>query len=107
MSLRRSGKFAPAGGVVYCIISNVGPSPVDVTATIYDLVGAGIAPDLETCDGTYNGALAAGRSCYSAKSGPVGGARCTFDASSSKVRAELLVLEAGGIPVSNLPATKK
>jgi hypothetical protein len=93
------------GGQLECVISNVGTTPVRFTVTLYSSPdGAALTPSVDTC-AVLLGALPAGQTCVVSLGAPVA-ARCTVEASSSKVRALLRVLNSGEIPIA-VPLTRK
>ena len=95
----------PAGGLGRCTVSNVGTAPINLTGTLYDNAGSVKAPLGSECVDVYAGVLPAGVTCIIVVGpGPV---RCVINASSSKVRAVLVVTNAANDITASEPATKK
>jgi hypothetical protein len=95
-----------SGQTVLCMVSNVGTAPMNVAVTLHDSSGAALTPAADSCN---NVALPAGWSCDVDMSpsdfAPV---RCAVDASSSKMRAALVVYRnSDSSVVVSVPATKK
>jgi hypothetical protein len=95
-----------ATSTLWCSITNVGPSPIDITVTGYNQSGVLVVPLNDVCGLGFGGVLPAGQTCHSIFSGPKE-IRCAFNASSSKVRAHLMINDNAGDTISSVPATKK
>jgi len=115
------GVIAPAEAVTYhtplarsvafanesleCRVSNVGTTPVSVSVTAYNTGGVALPLPFDGCSGI----LPAGASCAVALDNTVNQiARCSFDVSSGKVRAALVVVDfSTTLWKQVIPATKK
>ena len=90
-----------------CTVSNVGTTPVDVTVTLLDVLGAPVTTGVSNvCIAGFGGVLPPGATCGAAYVGALF-ARCTVTASSSRIRAALTVLDSTGRMTLSVPATKK
>jgi hypothetical protein len=86
-----------------CVVSNVGTTPIDLTVTFFDVTGASVAPVYNGCGSS----VAAGASCLVLLDGTVTQfARCSVNASSSKIRAAL-ILDNSAATLLSVPATRK
>jgi hypothetical protein len=93
------------GGNLTCTVSNVGTTPVKFSVTLHSRQdGNVLAPELDDC-AVFFGVLPEGQTCEVALTPPAA-ARCTVEASSSKVRAVLWVLNSGEAS-SPIPLTRK
>jgi hypothetical protein len=94
---------AQTGEIAACYVSNVGTKPIDVTVTLFDNAGSVVTPTNNGCN--VLGTLSPQQSCEVTKVGyaPV---RCTVEASSSKVRTLMGIVESGKMRLG-VPATKK
>src|SRR5262245_1713296 len=93
-----------SGDQLGCYVTNVDTRPVTVTVTLRDELGAPFSLSAETCVSVPT--LAAGQTCFILRAPAPGYGRCTVEASSSKVRATLSVLNAGHVAAS-LPLVRK
>jgi hypothetical protein len=101
-----------SGGLAVCSVSNVGTTPINVTVTLIDALGAVVtSPGVNNCANNFGGVLPAGLACESFVTTPAGidsdFVRCSVESSSSKIRAALIVLDSTGAMVASVPATKK
>src|SRR5262245_14053838 len=101
-----TAQVTTASSALLCKVNNVGPSPVTVAVALANFDGVPVTGE-NTCVTTYSGTLPAGASCFVRLWGPTGNIRCTVDASSSKIRAGIEVLNGAGDSVLDVPATKK
>jgi hypothetical protein len=86
-------------GSMSCFVTNVGKKPIDVVVTIHNFSGA-VLPTSGSCN---DGPLDVGATCLENVS--FAQARCTVDASSSKVRAVFAIIE-GTKTTAVVPLTK-
>jgi hypothetical protein len=101
-----SGVLVGGAGVqLGCYVTNVGTKPVTVTVTLHEELGNVLTPSVDDC-ALSGGELAAGQTCFVYRDPAPNYGRCAVEASSSKVRAVLSLLDGGRVSVS-VPLTKK
>jgi hypothetical protein len=98
---------AAVGDYIDCLVSNVGTTPVNVTVKFFNYPGSEVTASGGNDCLAMSGVLPAGVTC-GAYLGGSGFVRCEVTASSSKVRAAVIVFDGTtGRSVTSVPATKK
>ena len=98
--------LAQDGTSLYCAIVNVGATPATVSATVQAMLDGSDITAINICPQSP-ATLAPGTACfsYSSQSGAHLG-YCHFTASTTKVRANLIVFGTNGDVLTTIPATR-
>ena len=92
-----------SGNPVDCYVTNVGTTPIRFAVTLYNDAGGVVTPTFDFCLGDT---LPAGATCrVNLTAG--GFTRCTVEASSSKVRANMVIYDGASNIIGSAVATKK
>jgi hypothetical protein len=97
---------AQNGTSLYCAIVNVGATPATVSATVQSMVDGTDITAINICPQSP-ATLAPGTACfsYSSQTGTHSG-YCHFTASTTKVRANLIIFGTNGDVLTTTPATR-
>jgi hypothetical protein len=97
---------ASAAQYFVCYVSNVGTTPVTVTMELRDAAGSSLASYADPLRCVGGEVLAAGETCLKATDGgePL---RCTVEATSGKLRVDMMAVNADGSPTASVAGTKR